>query len=785
MMQPSKLITLALRLIIVVGVAAAQGLQAQGVEARIHGRVLLPDGSPAQGAKLTAVKRMRRSSARAGPIQWSTSVDSDSAGRFSLAYRPDPEGEFTLTAALDGYLALDWKWKADPRVPAKTLGDRRFEQAANLTGSIIDEAGELLTQGWQIMVIPRDDKNAALTIKQDRIQPDPDTGVFRVGPIAAGRILVVGHHDLGTTTNILPLDLGKVDSAHVLLELEGPNPFRSVFVKAEASKQAPFNLKGPYSSGLEDPEGSDLFLLDDSGRLLAEAEWHSLLGVGTWCFEDVPPGEYTVELRHPFFERVSAEGVRAGKLETIQLAGNAALEIDALDSRGERLEEWDASLRYTVRGAHLPPSSLRSAGITPDGGKRFEGIVPGEMAVMVWSPSGEKTTMDLGLVEPNETRRIQARLTAAETLVVQVTDEQGQALEGAALECTLGDRAASEASSMDRSLTDADGRCMIDGVTPGQWTIRAALLGYGEVTRIVQHPLPGGEPVAIRLSPVGVIKGHLRCAEGFDFGAVQLYLLSKGALESEAWNMRPRDKPRVGADGRFRTEELPVGQARFVIQLRPRSGYAHVRGQRSIHRVVDVAPGEQEWALDLEPLIAASCRVSCKLDGSPHPGMRVVLLDEARLSRSRERGTIHKLIGSRGTLDDYGRVVYSDLDPAATYTAFAVSAEEDWVAALGQVQAKSYLDPTQLDRSLHLVEREVLVRRAGGGSWAGTEFGWACQGAAPTGAKATASTQSTLTLRMPPGTYSLFRTGPKSPQRVPLDWQAGAGPLVVEIPEDG
>lgn len=780
----SRFLSLALRLVFLLCVAGGQGAQAQEAENQVHGRVLLPDGFPAQGATVSAAARVRKSAGRAGPIQWSTSVNSDSAGRFSLAYVPDSELEFTLTAALDGYLPLEWKLGEEPLDLGEPLPERRFEHAFYLTGSIVDATGELLIEGWEVWVMPQDDQNDHIKASLHRIQPDPDTGVFRVGPLAAGKLLLVGNHQLGAMTDLKTVDVGTVERDHVLLQLEGPDPFRSVFIEAEVSTQSGFSLKGPFSSGLGDPEGSYLFLFDGSGQLLAEAEGHRLLRSEAWCFEDVPPGEYTVELWHPLFERVRVDGVRTGRLETIQLAGNVTLEIDVLDSDLNRLEEFDASVRYLIKGSLRPRSPLLSSGSTSAGGKRFEGIVPGQMAVVIRSAAGEQTIVDLGLVQPNERRWVEARLEATVPLEVQVTDSKGLPVEGALVDYALGSRAASGSNAVDIPLTDAEGRCMLGGVAPGEWTIRAEFEGYGEATRTVQHPLPGGEPVVIKLGPVGFIEGQLRCGKGFDFKAVELYLLSERAPGSEAWNMRPRSEPNVRADGRFRTDELPVGQVRLVVQLSRRSGYSLANGQRSINRVVDLVAGEQEWELDLEPLIAASAEVRCTLAGEPDRGMRVVLMAEGSLNRVAERGTIYRLVGSKRTLDDSGSVTLSDLDPAATYGAFAVSGNKKWVAALGQVQAKSYLEPAQLERSLDLVEREILLRRAEGGSWAGTEFGWACQGLAPTGAKAKASGESTLTLRMPPGNYSLYRVGPKRPHQIALEWQSGEGPLIIEVPED-
>ncbi len=778
--------SLSLQLLLLFCIASAQGVLAQEVETVVLGRVLLPDGAPAQGASVSAVARMPRSGRRLGSIQWSSSVESDSTGRFSIAYPLDHGLELTLTAAFDDFLPLEWEWEweGEPRDPAKALPERRFEHAVYLTGSIVGESGELLIDGWDVWALPGDDKNNHLKASLLQIRPDPDTGRFSVGPMAPGTLTVLGVHELGMVTDSARVEVTIDEPAHVLLKTKGTDPLRSVIVVAEASKPSGFSLEGPFTSGLGNPQGCYLFLFDANGQVLAEAESQRLLQSQGWCFQDVPPGEYTVELWHPLFERVRIDDVRPGKVETIQLVGSAILEVDALDSELNRLGDFDVSLRYEIQGDQHLPSALQPIGPTREGGKRFEGIVAGKMAVVVRSPDGEQAVVDLGLVQPNETRRVEARLSATVPLVVQVVDSKGQPIVGATPDFDFRGQAFEEWIDVDVSPTDGDGRCVIEGLAPGLWTILADLEGHGEAALTVKHPLPGTEPVVIQLVPLGAIEGQLRCREGFDFEGIEITVRSEGAPGSRAWNRRPGKDPRIRADGRFRIDDLPVGQANLAVQFSPRSGYSRPKGKRPISRVVDVVGGEQDWVLDLEPLIAASCEVSCTLDGESDQGMRVVLVAEDRLRRSVDEGTIYKLVGSKGSLSEGGLVTFSDLDPAATYGAFAVSGNNDWAAALGKVQAKSYLEPAHLDRTLNLVEREVLLRRAGDGDWAGTEFGWACQGVAPLGAKAKASAESTLALRMPPGKYSLYRTGAKHAKQVAFEWQAGDGLLEIEVPGD-
>lgn len=775
---------------------------AQGAEIEVRGRVLLPDGSPATGAKMELVLRSTQQEPEDGG-SLAKPVTVDEAGRFSISYTPQEGLECQLTGELAEHSPLTWDWVEHPADGLKSLAERRFEELLYITGSILDADGELQIEGWSVLAFSTGGRIIRDATGATRVQPDPATGIFRIGPLSPGPYRLRASSDSGFSirNDSVHVKVGK--QAKVLLRLEGSGvDLNRVTIQTTTKGSIASRLNGSFASELGVEERSYLFLLDANGEVLAEASQPEVKSRRYWTFEDVPAGEYAVELRHPLFEPVRVEGVSTGGKETIELVGNAAIELAVKSSEGVALSDYHVGIRYSVDGPLASMASpLLMSTATPEGGRRFVGIVPGAITLTVEGETGEQRDIEIGMLLPGETHRAQVQLAALVPMEVLVLDPDGQPLEGVELECVRGParnhstalvfrkvakmaRSGGGRESGEVPRTGADGRYVLRNVVPGQWSVRALSETFGSVGRTVEHSATSDGPVVIQLAPVTRLEGQLRCREGFDFTGIQVMAWSGEPAGSESDGMTVLPPVLVDREGRFSVQGLPLGEAHLLLQADGFPETVSRRGGGSISRTVEMTGGVQEWELDLEPLLRAACEVRLNLGGEPTAGMRIVLITEKRMTRYAKRSTLRKLLGNGAAVEAGSRGRVGGLDPGTVYTVFVVGADDAWAAAIGQVETKSYFEDVQLQGRLELVEREVLVQGAAGEGVPNTEFGWACRRMAAAQAKASTSAESKFTLRMPAGSYSLYRADQKRPALVPFEWQAGDGPLVIELPED-
>ena len=740
------------------------------------GRVLLEDGSPAVGARIELVTQVSLPDGNGKKTRWSGTGKSDSSGAFSMAFVPGLDFESKLTASLPGYLALEWTWNEVPAEGVKTLPDRRFDNGLYVTGSIVDGEGNLLTEGWRVSVKSRGIDNAR-SVGRIRFAPDRATGHFRIGPLTPGEIELQGIDKHGLKTETLVVQVGAGEAAHVLLRQAGKSAFRSIFVKALPAQISGLGLKGPFSGGLGASDRTFLFLLDRDGSVLAEALWLLPKTSGTWWFADVAPAEYSLELRHPLFEPVRVDGLSPGRTEQIQLVGSAALEVRVLDPGGNPVPDYKAEVRY-VDGRRNQAYPLLSSGLTQAGAERFPGIVPGELRLFVGTPGGQRIGVDLGLVIAGETRRVDVRIAPSQPLVVEVIDHKGRAVEGIELSylSTAGDN---RSLGVGVARTGSGGRHAIEDAFAGPWIVEVPSAPYGKARQNVEHPQPGGGPVVLQLSALGSVRGRLRSYEGFDFSSVELWVVLDDHMNSLRWRQEHGEELKVDSDGRFLLTGLPIGGAQFALfhDGLPRS--AGMAGNGVFLRETEIVEGDQDWELDLAPLLRASCEVS--LDGKAQIGLRVALLNEGMMNAITSAAFPVQPPSRMVPLDEDGRALVRDLKPRTLHTVVAVDPVDKWAVPIGEVRTKAYGDDVRIECSLQLVEREVLVRNAKGKPLPHVEFGWSCQGLAPTGARAEADAEGKFMLRMPPGMYSLFRTGQDRPTLASFVWEAGNGPLVIDL----
>lgn len=786
------------------GVRAQQALT-QGIEARVEGRVLLFDGSPAEGVEMVLVTRSASPDGDGKPSLWSGSTKTGSDGTFSLSYSSGGGPDCTLAANLRGYQSLVWEWDEHPRDGVKVLPEQRFSEPCFVTGSIVGADGELLTEGWTVIVRSHPQTLFFHSPTGAGHPLDPSTGQFRVGPVAPGEVEIFAHRDGWGMTQTATVDVRRGEPAHVVLRYTGEDRDKSISITLDSAywglePGAP-NLARLFPGAGVELDRPYLFLVDSEGKDLGEA---TLVPDGVtkqWCFLDVPASEFAIELRHPWFHPVRIDGVFPGKPRTIWAEGNAGIILEVLSSQGTPLTEYELAICYDLGGLGQAVYSLVPSGVPIPRNGHFEHLVPGKAALVVKGGKGEQVTVDLARLEPGETRRVQARLEAVLPMEVQVLDANGEPAQDTVVRIAIGDAAAR--NSVDRRgrgtpkvvgqtkrgwpevlyRTDTQGRVTVKAAVAGPWTLRVIASKHVIVTQTVDHPLPDGGPVVLRLPALGRLEGKLRGPVGFDWSMVQLDAMAIPAEVGKATSTWPGGGPDLDATGAFALSGLPLGEVYIVVEFKEFERGGGTRLRPLAHELVEVGAGSQQWELDVAPLLPAKGLVDIAVDGVPGDGLKVALVAEGPTDSSISREGALQLTSIETVTGSDGRAVFAGLNQDQVYTAFVTAANATWVAVAGTLEGQTYSEAGRLDAALETLDRQLLVRRADGTPLAATELAWTCQDKSAKNSRATTSSEGTLTLRMPSGTYSLFRTDRKRPERVPFEWRAGDGPLVIEMSE--
>lgn len=577
-----RLLCLLAMIVIAPGMAAAQ----RGT-VWVRGRLLLPDGTGAKGAIVSLSKRDRLPGGWSQKAVRSDPVEVGLTGGFSISYVPGLYEECVLTAKLEGQMPLEWSWTEHPSQGSRVLPARIFAEACYASGSVVGRDGELLTEGWRVVATAQGDRLSYQAASYAPFTLDSGTGDFRIGPLPAGPAEFYALHNSGARTEVVNVSLQAEDPPHVVLSYAGPGLDSSVRIHTYSATCPGIGLGGSLSAGpsADEPIGEErsyLFLLDSDGSVITEAiQPHGIYGM-SWWFADVPPGEYAVELRHPKFDPVRLERVMTGSTCDVQLVGSADIQLEVVSKEGMPVEDYELEIRYGGKSSQTRPCSVLAPGQPAPKDGRYDGIVPGNAELFVKDAGGGITVVELGFLEPGETRHVRAQLAGTLPMDLLVVDERGVPVEGLLVLAAMGTvdalGAVEEAvrqhmvfsvrsgpEGLDRVFrTDAEGRVTVRKALPGRWAVKAVASNLAGVTRTLVHPLPEDGPIVLQLPVLGRLEGQLLSTEGFDWSSIRL----AARLVQEDGTYGPSQEwCRVNRKGAFELAGLPVGNLVFVCSL--------------------------------------------------------------------------------------------------------------------------------------------------------------------------------------------------------------------------
>jgi protocatechuate 3,4-dioxygenase beta subunit len=468
------------------------------------GRVRLPDGKPAKGARAVC---WDESSIR----EFDTPQIADGKGRFVIP-AVDKAKPFRLVVSLDGFAPLEVRGVLLREGPELDLN---FGGAGGLEGVVTPPA--------EVYVRAAHRKNPLLLDRGD----DPE--VARMETAHA-------HSDANGRYRIEGL---AVPGAYVVCA--GPNESAVVELSAERPRATVdvSSVAGPARS---------IRILGDHGKPLAK-EWISLVGSSRWRHVetssdgriDLPPGEWSIDA----FGYVVAPAAPEMRLDRGITLRGVVISADG----NPAAEAW-VSIAQPAGGRY------HARGVTTDAEGRFgaSGLLEGD----AWVTAGEPQGADDGRMrirEGMELLRIEAQapevaakpLGGTAALSGVVVDDSGRPVECARVLLAVGD-------PYEPTWTDEKGGFSVEVRPATSVVVQVGAPGFA--TRYVPIAKPGTEPVRLVLDPGALVRGRVVGADGTAVPGA--YIVFWRRLESGRLSPHEDWKPETDSVGRFEIR-LPPG----------------------------------------------------------------------------------------------------------------------------------------------------------------------------------------------------------------------------------
>jgi hypothetical protein len=383
-------------------------------------------------------------------------------------------------------------------------------------------------------------------------------------PVRVGGIRI--HEGLVSSIDDVVLDRGAV--LRVQVRGTTSHPLAGVTLSLERVEH------GTRREQVTDADGVAIFDLLEGGSYRLWRE-RGDGGLTSWVVR-LDDGEVT-ELLVNLARGVRLEGtVRRGE------APVAGVRIEALRLPGDREPGLARSVHRTVS--------------TEDGTYAFRELPPGEYLLRLQPAEAGSARVQLALgLPPAEVHRQDLEL-PREGLVVRVEDrDSGGPLGGAEIVVRTSPETRSErplgrqVTEVLRGRTDAGGRLAVPGLAPGRYRVEARAPGHGQVGAVVVVPA-GDAAVEVRLRAG---RGGVLAGEILDLRQRPVPGTLLAVLDATGRPATRHPRVPVGADGRFRIEDLAPGTYRVEAEAP-----GHARDVR--FGTVVLPDGETRLSLRLE-----------------------------------------------------------------------------------------------------------------------------------------------------------------------------------------
>jgi hypothetical protein len=594
-------------------------------EARIHGRFVLPDGTPASGVeiKMTGMPSNEEEVRKHGfPLFWlDPSTMSDEEGLFEIRFSPPQAYQFTLDAKLEGYSEVSWRWGNIRFQEDKDLGTIKLDRSGVILVTIRNTRGEVLKTGWTVYAdSPRPGGHTGRDNTQARAKTDPATGVARLVDMSPGPAQLNAYSHIANWIDGPIIEVVAGEEVEAEIRYSGPDNSRRIVVSVW---EQPFRFPEVDASSIM--ISSDGYSWRPSRKIPGSSQ--------SYAFDDLSPGLYSVKIEDERFDPWSMENIERGRTVTATISCNAALEVTVVDATSnEPLDDIDLQIHFGI--ARLSPTVTITYNRlhwlpSPDKSGIYTGIPPGiESSLIVNAEGYAELKLPIGTLAPNETRAVEARMKhSAEIRGIVVRSDGKTPVAGVQVqlqppgEPPLGPW---DVETDYMETADSSGRFRFARVMPGTWSLHAYMNPW-ILTSVESMLISEGEKkedLRLQLPPASFLQGHLIGEPGFSFKGMHLRIrpsagqVMEGFWDEEVVNLE------VAADGTFQYGPLPPGETTLSLSY-PFSTY----GGRS-HSII-LAELTLEAGIDMKEQFVlgerapGSVRVFVSQGGTPLAGHAV------------------------------------------------------------------------------------------------------------------------------------------------------------------
>jgi protocatechuate 3,4-dioxygenase beta subunit len=561
----------------------------------VRGIVKDEDDHPLAGAKVTLSRARSFRAGRggmqvtmvglAGQVQRETGAD----GRF--AFQGLKAGDYTITARRPGFAGAS----VDPVKVAEGRGAEPVEltlrPGTTISGSLHDRSGTGAA-GWYVSARPAGEGGGP-PLGPGAIRTEEPTGadgIFVLEGLARGEtydLQVMGPSGLGPRRAGVEAPAEGID-----FTVTGTGQIRGRVVDADSGRAIP-DFEVRYQP---DAQGGMRFVMrmgPGRGRGAFERQpFHA--EDGSFVLEDVPAGRFTVEAFADGYQSGSASGVTVGENEAaegveVRLSKGGVVSGRVLESRTGRAI-LDATVQATpssgeprMRFGFGGEAQEDSASTDADGHYEISGLAPGTWTLTASHPDWSEATTTVELKDAPATADIRLGRGGS---VAGVVLAAGRPVAGAQVSLSsAGDTGFRGMGGGDQgTLTDGSGRFRFERLTPGRYSVVAALRDQSSSPAEAVVTGDDAQEVQLTLAEGALIRGAVSGLPDDQLASVSVSAQGPDYYAST----------RAGADGSFELSGVPEG----TIALTARSG-DFMTSSRSASSVVTIAAGQTEATAEI------------------------------------------------------------------------------------------------------------------------------------------------------------------------------------------
>ncbi|MFH1999524.1 MAG: carboxypeptidase-like regulatory domain-containing protein [Planctomycetota bacterium] len=546
--------------------------------ARVHGRFLYQDGTPAEGVELAlhgwqsndeAVKKYGL------PRNWKDlKTKTNSEGEFEFRLDPPQAYQFTLESKFEGYAEVSWRWYEFLPGEDKDLGVTRLARSGTILVTMKNAQGEAIKSGWTIYAKSELSGGTARDRTRVYAEQDPITGIACIENIPPGPTQLEAQSEVAGWFEGPSVDVIAGEQAEAEIIYTGFDDSRFKIIDNSRRIVLWLETTPPAIAHYID---TSAVMISKDGMHWAPAKRYRHT---QFSFEDLEPGKYTVKVENECFAPWRKSNIEPGSRSFYAtVTGNAALKVTAVnDYNGEPVENHKVMIRYMSYAPNISFDVLSEPAFSASEGV-YSGITAKVGCNLVVEAEGYFTfELALGEFVPNEIRSVEARLKRAAMITGRVVQSDGKTpvAEAYVQLQQVGTQLRDGAwhfNDEDKAvtMTDESGRFRLCGFQTGTWDLHAyphqclwvvasidsLTIGDGELMKDIE----------LRLPPASILEGKLVFEPNYSFKDMQLILTPSTWLDNvESPQYYQKINVELAEDGSINSGLLPPGHATLTLQ---------------------------------------------------------------------------------------------------------------------------------------------------------------------------------------------------------------------------